>query len=367
MPALRTRRRAIAVAHAAVYSAGVLLLAPSIATAQRGYAQKPVPYGLGAVIKNDPAQPLDVKPFSNPYISYVALQIHWSDIEPAKGEFNWERLDQVFDAAQKSGKYVHLYVFCGFWAPTWAIQGAVTEIFPVDYGPSAGTRLPLPMPYDPVYLGNWFAFLKQLSLRYGDRPEFLMIGADGPTSTSDQMTEPDHNMAEIELFLSAGYTSTKYLEAWNLTFKTFKEYFPNQFISLASGDGVGINAEGAYDPSERMRNSREVPAEGLNILGDQLAFQCPALRGNKRNEQSIDQVIGWIGRSVAGFQFSTTCIHNPASMGAEGNPQEAMRLAVLNGMRTNDGRHVDYIEIYSEDVEAEQLQPVLRWAASLFQ
>jgi Beta-galactosidase len=367
MPAYHPRRCAILAVRGTLLFAGLLLLAPSIAMAQHGYAQKPVPNGLGAVIKNDPSQPLDVKPFTNPYISYVALQIHWSDIEPAKGKFNWERLDQFFDTAQKSEKYVHLYVYCGFFAPTWAIQGATYKNFVVPYGPYAGKPMPLPTPYDPVYLGNWFAFLKQLSQRYGDRPEFLMIGADGPTSTSDQANEPDKPMAEIEMWILEGYTSTKFLEAWNLTFKTFKEYFPNQYISLASGSGVPINAEGAYDPNEGMRIQQELPDEAFNILGDQLTFQAAGLRGNNKNEQADDQVIGWIGRSVTGFQFDTTCIQNPAGMGAEGNPQEAMILTILNGMRQNDGRHVDYIEIYGNDVEAEQLQPVLRWAASLFQ
>ena len=33
-------------------------------------------------------------------------------------------------------------------------------------------------------------------------------------------------------------------------------------------------------------------------------------------------------------------------------------------MHTN--KHADYIEIYAEDVEAADLQPVLRWGASLF-
>ena len=43
-----------------------LVLVPTVAMAQHGYAQKPVPSGLVAVIANDPSQPLDLKPFSNP-------------------------------------------------------------------------------------------------------------------------------------------------------------------------------------------------------------------------------------------------------------------------------------------------------------
>ncbi len=55
-------------------------------------------------------------------------------------------------------------------------------------------------------------------------------------------------------------------------------------------------------------------------------------------------------------------------MGAAGNPPLALMRSITNGMRLNDlGKHIDYIEIHSDDVDAADLQPVLRWGASLFQ
>jgi hypothetical protein len=55
-------------------------------------------------------------------------------------------------------------------------------------------------------------------------------------------------------------------------------------------------------------------------------------------------------------------------MGAAGHPPLALTLPIPNGVQRNpiNGLHADFIEIHSEDVEAEQMQPVLRWAASLF-
>jgi Beta-galactosidase len=368
MLAHSTGRPAIVAVRAVLFFAGLPWLAPSLAMAQDGYARKPVPSGLAAVIKNDPAQPLDVKPFANPYIRIVALQIHWRDIEPAPGKFNWDRLDQLFNVAHTSHKWVHLYVFSGFFSPAWALQGAEVDTFTVPYGPASGANLPLPMPYDPVYLRNWFSFVKQLSARYGERPEFLTIGADGPTSVSDEFTEPD-DKASIAKWLFHHYTSTKYLEAWNQTFKTFAELFPNQYVSLSLGNGVAINAEGVYDPNENDRMHQEVVSEGLATLGRQFVLQSSSLRGNGHHDTVHDFLISFNGRVATGFQLSTTCINSPAAMGAAGNPPLALILTIQNGMRPNpiNGLHVDYIEIYSDDVEAAQMQPVLRWAASLFE
>jgi Beta-galactosidase len=367
MLAHRTLRQAILALRAAPVLAGLLWLAPNLAMAQPGYALKPVPYGLGAVIKNDPAQPLDIKPFANPFIRMVALQIHWSDIEPAPGKFNWERLDQFFNAAQTSRKPVHLYVFAGFWSPAWALEGATFATFRVQYGPGAGQKLPLPMPWDPVYLANWFAFLKQLSERYGDRPEFLMIGAAGPTSVSEEFTEPGDPTA-IATWLENHYTATKYIGAWHQTFQTYARLFPNQYISLSHGNGLPIDAEGAFDPTEPERTGTAVEGEAWSTLGAQFAFQSSSLTGDGHHAAAIQNVVSYNGRVVTGFQTASSCLSAPSKMGAAGNPPLALTLTIQNGVQRNpiNGLHADFIEIHSEDVEAEQMQPVLRWAASLF-
>jgi hypothetical protein len=368
LPAYRTRRHAIFAVRAALLFAFLLRLAPSPAMAQGGYAQKPVPHGLVATIRNDPRQPLEPKPFLNPYISAVALQILWSDIEPVQGNPDWDRLDELFAAAQFSHKFVHLYVFAGFFSPAWALAGAETDCFKVPYGPGAGNNMTLPMPYDPVYLANWFAFVKQLSARYGDRPEFLMIGAAGPTSVSEEMTEP-MSPADIVKWQAHHYTSTKYIQAWQRTFETYAKGFPNQYVSLSHGNGVPINAEGVPDPQEPTRTRQEVVGDGWSILGAQFAFQSSALTGDAHREQAVEMVISYNGLAVTGFLLASSCENGPQYMGAAGNPPLALKRSICNGMQINarTGKHADYIEVHSNDVDAEDLQPVLRWGASLFE
>ena len=66
----------------------------------RAPADGPEPSGLVVVLKNEPKQDrLDLRAVNNPYISGVALQIHWGDIEPVEGKPDWSKLDQLFAAA----------------------------------------------------------------------------------------------------------------------------------------------------------------------------------------------------------------------------------------------------------------------------
>jgi len=56
-----------------------------------------------------------------------------------------------------------------------------------------------------------------------------------------------------------------------------------------------------------------------------------------------------------------------AAMGADGDPPLALKRSIDKGMRPNNaGRQVNYLEIYEPDVPADEMQPVLRYGASLF-
>ena len=99
----------------------------------------------------------------------------------------------------QSKKWVQLAIFPGFFSPAWALEGAKTDLFAIPYGPDHGTVAKLPMPWDRVYLDRWFAFVKQLSERYGKSPAFRMIAAAGPTSVSEEMTLPQLSAGHQEV------------------------------------------------------------------------------------------------------------------------------------------------------------------------
>jgi hypothetical protein len=83
------------------------------------------------------------------------------------------------------------------------------------------------MPWDRVYLTHWFAFLKQLSNRYGKSPAFRVVAADGPTSVSAEFTLPS-KPRDLKTWLNNSYTPRKYIGAWHTVFQVFAADFPNQ-------------------------------------------------------------------------------------------------------------------------------------------
>src|ERR1700674_4816017 len=182
--------------------------------------------GLVVVIENKPqSDRLDLRALNSPFISGVALQIRWRDIEPVEGKPDWTKLDQLFATAESSKKWVQLLIFPGFFAPAWALEGAKTEMFAIQYGPGKGTTERLPMPWDRAYLTHWFAFLKQLSDRYGKSPAFRVVAADGPTSVSAEFTLPS-TPEDVEKWRKLSYTPRRYIEAWQKVFQVYAAFSP---------------------------------------------------------------------------------------------------------------------------------------------
>jgi hypothetical protein len=330
-----------------------------------------IPSGLVVVLppgtRRD--QSSDLQALNNPYIDGVALQINWRDIEPIQREPDWSRLDELFAAAETSKKWVQLLIFPGFFSPAWALDGAETDLFQIQYGPGHGDVAKLPMPWDSVYLGRWFAFLRQLSDRYGKSPAFRLIAAAGPTSVSAEMSLPVKPEAHKK-WLNHSYTPRKYLEAWDKVFQVYAEDFPNQCVSL-SAPGLPMLERGkVVDPAGHMRARQEIIDRAVGVFGRRLAIQWSDLHAGSARVEAPDQtslVIDYSGRIITGLQMRTSAENSSGVMGAEGKPSLALRKSIDKGMQPNKaGKHVNYLEIYEPDVLANETQPVLRYGASLF-
>jgi hypothetical protein len=328
----------------------------------------PMPSGLVVVVMDKPQLPsLDLRALSNPCISGVALQIHWADLEPVQGKPDWSKLDQLFSAAESSRKWVQLLIFPGFFSPEWALEGGVkTEAFAIQYGPGKGNVKRLPMPWDKVYLARWSAFLKLLSARYGKEPAFRVVAAVGPTSVSAEMSLPE-KLENLKIWQSEGYTPHKYIEAWQQIFQAYAADFPNQRVSLSVGIGLNINNQGRIEQGEGARTRQMIIDRAVARMGSRFVLQNSDLSAGPVRHPATQLVIGYSGRIITGLQMRTSAERESADMGAAGNPPLALRRSIDLGMEPNSaGQRVDYLEIYEPDVVADDLQPALRYGASMF-
>jgi hypothetical protein len=372
----RARQTVGLAAHLALVLASGFLLFPSAAMAEPGQsrtlADNPVPSGLVVVrpIKNLPQQDraLYLRALNNPFIRGVALQIHWSDIEAVQGKPDWSKLDELFAAAESSKKWVQLCIYPGFFAPAWALEGVRTDQFAVQYGPGKGTVLSLPVPWDKVYLSRWFAFLKQLSDRYGKSPAFQVIAADGPTSVSEEMTLP-RTPEDMKKWRNDSYTPRKFIEAWQKVLQFYAADFPNQYISLAVGDGINMNEQGKIDPREGMHTRQVIIDQAMSLLGHRFLLENHDLHAGPNRQAATPFVMSYSGRVITGLEMRCATVLGTcsAAMGAQGDPPLALKKSINLGMEPNNaGRHVNYLEIYEPDVLDDGMQPVLQYAASLF-
>jgi hypothetical protein len=197
-----------------------------------------------------------------------------------------------------------------------------------------------------------------------------MVAVAGPTSVSEEMTLPNAPPA-IQKWLRHGYTPGKYLGAWEQVFHVYADTFPSQCASLA-GPNLPILAGGRFDHTARVLARRRVIELAQRVFGQRLAIQSNDLHAGRAEVEAPDFtefINGYSGKIITGFEMRGGSRGPMPSkiMGAEGNPPLALRRSVDKGMAPNGaGQHIDYLEIYAGDVLAEDMQPVLQYAASLF-
>lgn len=348
-------------------------MAPTTASSAPSNLSIPTqPTGLTAVNNLEPSAPrgsffdgilFDDRTYTNPNIAGITFRTSWADLEPTEGNFNWSKLDTVFNASEKNGKWVELVLIPGFGTPAWALQGVQTGTFSVLYGPGKGEDLSLPLPWDQVYLNRWFTFLRAVSARYENRPSFIKIAADGPTSITGEMTLPN-TPADLCSWVEAGYTSDRVIAAWKQVFSNYAQIFPRQYFSLAlfpplpivsktrceNGNPTGL------DHAESARVSALIIALGADNYPRQFVVQENGLTAAKDDTSigNYNVVKSYSGKVVIGYQLTTSAMMNPSAMG---DPDGAT--ALQKSLQIGLDAHAQFLEVYEPDVLNPAAQSVL--------
>ena len=134
--------------------------------------------------------------------------------------------------------------------------------------------------------------------------------------------------------------------------------------------GVPILGPGAQNPDERKRARVAIVDQAFGILGRRLALEGDNLHAGAVRIEGPDLtefLNSYSGRIITGLEMRCPAERGSLAMGAEGNPPLALRKSINKGMQLNTaGQHINYLGIYADDVVADEMQPVLQYAASLF-
>ncbi len=364
--------------------------------------------GSGATGATGPAgttRPFSEAVFDDHRISGVDLAIGWDILQPTDGPIDWAPLDCTFAQADAHRKFVVLTLLPGWHTPEWALAsttsatpatdpitacpGSVTVTrFAWSYHGSDPPTETLPDPWNSVYLCRWFNFLKAVKQRYGRNPEFRMISVAGPTSISAEMTLPrnpgspppgpdtcapthpvtvkvdppcdtaipavatsangtpvDTYGSDIAMWQALGYTPAAYTGAWATAFQRYSAMFPNQYLSLALGNGLPIGGpQAGATGAPSLLDPSQITATPLTVIRTALGYkprfvlQENALGGTGPVRRPYEYVQANCADATTGFQTEAPALPSVSP---------SQLAAALESGVTAGGR---FIEVYAQDV-----------------
>ncbi len=163
------------------------------------------------------------------YVNGMTSYVSWRDIEPAKGQFNFSKIDSDIALARSFGKKLTIGVFTGKDAiPDWvAAEGVKTWV--------SGQGKTLIYPTDMTFVSLWAARVRELGVRYGADGTVVQVTMCGAAGTLCGPRYPE---------LPPGVVYADLLSAWSQVIAAYQTAFPNTYKNLEvhlSADGYGAS------------------------------------------------------------------------------------------------------------------------------
>jgi hypothetical protein len=241
---------------------------------------------------------------ARPYVKGILVRFGWSDIEATEGVYNWSVIDGLLSLAAASGKQITLGVMAGYMTPSWVYaDGAQPFNFVWDvptFGPALCSVQSIPIPWDPMFLEKWQAFVQAMGERYSANPTLVSVMLYGLNFRSVETSLPTSNKQHIRgsrgarsckgydypsLWQAAGYTRTKVEDALFAMQSYYQNAFPDTQLlaGLNPGGFPPIDDNGNLLPGNRpvdLQVPKDLMADGADTLGEQFAAGIGGLSAN---------------------------------------------------------------------------------------
>jgi len=308
--------------------------------ASQGWAAAPPdPGGLYVLLK--PNQLFESKTVESYPAEGISLRTSWKDLQPSKDGYDWSYLDQTLRRARAAGKKVMIRVLPGIHSPDWALAGVDTIPYTVRKTghPLQGRTVLIPVPWDPVYLGRWTAFISALGQRFRDDPSLVLVQMAGPTANTAEMHLPK-SPEDRALWEQKGYRRDRLVAAWQTVIDAYSKSFPGR--SLAVDISVPLYNDGSLE---------EILSYGARTVPGRFCIQGNWLSDHTREEFPLYQLIkDYSTTTPVGFQML-----GPSGGGSGMSLRDAIDRGIAAGAR--------YLEIYESDFQNPDRSDDLRYAA----
>jgi uncharacterized protein (TIGR03437 family) len=222
-----------------------------------------------------------------PGVDGLTLLLGWTDLEPSRGAFHWNDLDQWIAAAAQANKKITLAVRAGQDTPCWLFSapacgsgyakpyaGAVGLNFMVSpregQGQTACNPETIAAPWDPVFQSEWDSLLAAIAAHLksaGTYDSVTSVRLSGINRTTPELRLPAEiltspcvtNSVSTWIKASPPFRPSLVLDAWDKLTNSFLRNFPDKLFSVdiiptASGSDLeypfpAIDEKGcAYQP-----------------------------------------------------------------------------------------------------------------------
>lgn len=320
----------------------VLFLIPWAASADSFIPGVRGVYALGTK-----GQSVPDKVLNHPDLTGVSLRASWSECQPKEDSWNWSFDDEI-KRARKAGKKVMLRVAPGENSPEWVFQSGIKTFTFEDNNPhhaTFGQKRQMPIPWDPIYLKKWTAFVQALGKKYAEDDSVVLVHVTGPVKAGGEMHLPKTKI-DKQNWDKAGYSKEKLVQAWKTVIDAYGEAFPK--TGLAINVSIPLWNDGVVE--EVLAYAKEKWGKRLHVQHNALAAKT------KEGFRPQYWVRSYKDKATVGFQL----LSSVTPQGKFNDEGRRFGGTLKEGFQKGLDAGASYFEIYPVDLSNEETAKDIR-------
>lgn len=278
-----------------------------------------------------------------PFVTGYSIRVAWKALEPVKGQFNWQPVDNIIELAKKNGKYVTLRILAGIDSPKWIMDDPnIPKLKFISQNPNKAEYfnkpVVLPKLWDNNYLKEYYRFLEVVAKRYSNEPLLYWVAVSGPVAGAACPMLPKQQET-VKALEEQGFTRENWRRVWEEAIDRTAQAFPKKSISLCLDVPV-------FYPEL----ADQLAAYAVNKYGHRICLQSNGLSGKvftvAKHEPKIDHFLNifrqYADKSIIGFQMTWAAAWRNKGRDRLGPLDQAIDA----GIKLN----ASYLEIYQDDI-----------------